>query len=37
VTVDVGPPAVTLSEPSPEHLDAKRAFERDRLAAWFGA
>jgi sulfide:quinone oxidoreductase len=31
------PPAVLLTDPSPEHFAAKRAFERDRLAAWFGA
>ncbi|MCI0346482.1 MAG: NAD(P)/FAD-dependent oxidoreductase [Chloroflexi bacterium] len=30
------PPAVTLAEPSAEHLAAKHAFETDRLAAWFG-
>ena len=30
------PPAVVLTDPAPEHLDAKRAFEADRLAAWFG-
>jgi sulfide:quinone oxidoreductase len=30
------PPAVRLTDPSPEHLAAKRAFERERLAAWFG-
>lgn len=30
------PPAVRLTDPSPEHLTAKRAFERERLAAWFG-
>jgi sulfide:quinone oxidoreductase len=30
------PPAVRLTDPSPEHLAAKRAFERDRLGAWFG-
>jgi sulfide:quinone oxidoreductase len=30
------PPAVELSEASVEHLAGKRAFERDRLAAWFG-
>jgi sulfide:quinone oxidoreductase len=30
------PPAVQLTDPSPEHLAAKRAFERERLAAWFG-
>ena len=30
------PPAVMLTEPSPEHFAAKRAFERERLAAWFG-
>jgi sulfide:quinone oxidoreductase len=31
------PPAVRLTDPSHEHYAAKRAFERDRLAAWFGA
>lgn len=31
------PPSVRLTEPSPEHFAAKRAFERERLAAWFGA
>jgi sulfide:quinone oxidoreductase len=31
------PPAVRLTDPSPEHFAAKRAFERERLAAWFGA
>jgi sulfide:quinone oxidoreductase len=31
------PPAVTLAEPSAEHLAAKRAFETDRLTAWFGS
>jgi sulfide:quinone oxidoreductase len=31
------PPAVRLTDPSPEHFAAKRAFERDRLASWFGA
>jgi sulfide:quinone oxidoreductase len=30
------PPSVQLTEPSPEHFAAKRAFERERLAAWFG-
>jgi len=30
------PPAVRLTDPSPEHFAAKRAFERERLAAWFG-
>jgi sulfide:quinone oxidoreductase len=30
------PPAVRLTDPSPEHYAAKRAFERERLAAWFG-
>ena len=30
------PPDVRLSEPSPEHLVAKRAFEVDRLRSWFG-
>jgi hypothetical protein len=30
------PPDVTLAEASPEHLAAKRAFESDRLRAWFG-
>ncbi len=30
------PPAVRLTDPSPEHLTAQRAFERERLAAWFG-
>jgi hypothetical protein len=31
------PPAVRLEEPSPAHLAAKHAFERERLAGWFGA
>jgi sulfide:quinone oxidoreductase len=30
------PPAVRLTDASPEHFAAKRAFERERLAAWFG-
>jgi len=30
------PPDVRLSEPGPEHLAAKRAFEVDRLRSWFG-
>jgi sulfide:quinone oxidoreductase len=30
------PPAVVLTDPAPEHLEAKRSFEADRLAAWFG-
>jgi sulfide:quinone oxidoreductase len=30
------PPAVRLTDPSPEHFAAKRAFERERLEAWFG-
>ncbi len=30
------PPAVRLTDPSPAHFAAKRAFERERLAAWFG-
>ena len=30
------PPAVRLSEPTPEHFAAKRAFERERLDALFG-
>ncbi len=30
------PPDVHLSEPGPEHLAAKRAFEVDRLRSWFG-
>jgi sulfide:quinone oxidoreductase len=30
------PPAVRLTDPSPEHFAAKRAFERERLDAWFG-
>lgn len=29
-------PAVELAGPSPEHAAAKRAFERERLARWFG-
>ncbi|MEX2029454.1 MAG: FAD-dependent oxidoreductase [Anaerolineales bacterium] len=29
-------PQVQLTEPSAEVLEAKRVFERDRLAAWFG-
>ncbi len=31
------PPAVRLTDPSAEHFAAKRAFERDRLTAWFGS
>ena len=31
------PPAVRLTDPSTEHFAAKRTFERDRLAAWFGS
>jgi sulfide:quinone oxidoreductase len=31
------PPQVRLEEPSAAHLEAKHAFERERLAAWFGA
>jgi sulfide:quinone oxidoreductase len=31
------PPAVRLTDPTTEHFAAKRAFEQDRLAAWFGA
>ena len=31
------PPSVSLSDPSPEHLRAKHAFEADRLGAWFGS
>ena len=30
------PPAVRLTDPSPEHLESKRRFEQERLAAWFG-
>ncbi len=30
------PPDVRLTEPGPEHLAAKRAFEADRLRSWFG-
>lgn len=30
------PPSVRLTDPSPEHFAAKRAFERERLEAWFG-
>jgi sulfide:quinone oxidoreductase len=30
------PPAVRLTDPSPEHFAAKRAFEQERLEAWFG-
>jgi hypothetical protein len=30
------PPDVRLSEPSPAHPVAKRAFEVDRLRSWFG-
>ena len=30
------PPAVRLTDPSPEHFAAKHAFERERLVAWFG-
>jgi sulfide:quinone oxidoreductase len=29
-------PRVRLTDPSPEHLEAKREFERERLATWFG-
>jgi sulfide:quinone oxidoreductase len=29
------PPAVRLTDPSPAHFAAKRAFEQERLAAWF--
>lgn len=29
-------PEVTLTEPSPEYLDEKRAFETQRLHTWFG-
>ena len=31
------PPRVELTEASEAHLAAKRAFEADRLRAWFGA
>lgn len=31
------PPRVELTAASPEHLAAKRAFEAERLAAWFGS
>jgi sulfide:quinone oxidoreductase len=30
------PPAVRMTDASPEHFAAKRAFERERLTAWFG-
>lgn len=30
------PPAIEISSPASEHVAAKRAFEADRLAAWFG-
>jgi sulfide:quinone oxidoreductase len=30
------PPAVRLTDPSPEHFAAKRAFEQELLEAWFG-
>ncbi|MEX0629681.1 MAG: FAD-dependent oxidoreductase [Chloroflexota bacterium] len=30
------PPEARLTEPGPEHLAAKRAFEADRLRSWFG-
>lgn len=30
------PPDVALADASPEHLAAKRAFESERLTAWFG-
>jgi len=30
------PPAVRLTDPSPEHFAAKQTFERERLEAWFG-
>lgn len=29
------PPDITVAEPAPEHLDAKRKFERERLDRWF--
>jgi sulfide:quinone oxidoreductase len=31
------PPRIELTEPSAEGYEAKRAFERERLVAWFGA
>ncbi|HEV8053610.1 MAG: NAD(P)/FAD-dependent oxidoreductase [Chloroflexi bacterium] len=31
------PPAVRLTDSSPEHFAAKQSFERERLEAWFGA
>lgn len=31
------PPQVTIAEPSPEYLEAKVAFERERLERWFPA
>jgi sulfide:quinone oxidoreductase len=31
------PPRVELTDPSRAHYEAKRAFEAERLAAWFGA
>ena len=30
------PPAVRLTDSSPEHFAAKQSFERERLEAWFG-
>ncbi len=30
------PPDITVLKPAPEHLAAKVAFERERLALWFG-
>jgi hypothetical protein len=30
-------PVVRIAEPSAEHAAEKRAFETDRLTAWFGA
>ena len=29
------PPAVRLTDPSPEHFAVKQTFERERLKAWF--
>lgn len=30
------PPAVRLTDPSPEQFSAKQTSERERLEAWFG-
>jgi sulfide:quinone oxidoreductase len=31
------PPDIAIAEPAPDHLEAKREFERERLARWFPA